>query len=50
MAKTTTELGDDGRPVTYKNTRARSRSEAPIPWTEGPGKSRRKRLARALWG
>jgi len=37
MAKTTTELGDDGRPVTYKSTRARRRSEAQlIPWTPGP--------------
>jgi hypothetical protein len=45
MAKTTTELGDDGRPVTYKNTRSRRRSEAKlIPWTKAPGK-----VARALW-
>lgn len=37
MAKHTTELGDDGRLVTYKATRARRRSEQRlIPWTPGP--------------
>lgn len=36
MAKTTTELGDDGRPVTYKSTRQRRKSEQFVPWTKGP--------------
>lgn len=45
MAKTTTELGDDGRTHTYKNTRARRKSESRlIPWTKPPSK-----IARALW-
>lgn len=37
MARTTTELGDDGRVHTYKSTRARRASEARlIGWTAGP--------------
>ena len=37
MAKTTTEMGDDGRIVSYKNTRSRRKSEAQlIPMTPGP--------------
>lgn len=37
MAKHTTELGDDGRVVTYKATRARRQSEARlIPFTPAP--------------
>jgi len=50
MAKTTTEMGDDGRVVTYKNTRSRGKSEAQlIGWTKGPT-TRRAKVARALWG
>lgn len=37
MAKHTTEMGDDGRLVTYKATRARRKSEAQlIPFMPGP--------------
>lgn len=37
MAKTTTEMDDDGRVRTYKSTRARRASEQRlIPWTPGP--------------
>lgn len=37
MAKTVTEMGDDGRIVSHKSTRARRRSEAQlIPWTKAP--------------
>lgn len=37
MAKRVTEIGDDGRLVTYKSTRARRKSESRlIPWTPGP--------------
>jgi len=37
MAKTVTEMGDDGRIVTHKPTRHQRRSEARlIPWTPGP--------------
>lgn len=49
MGKTTTEMGDDGRIHTYKNTRARRKSEERIPWTPGPT-TRRAKVARALWG
>jgi len=52
MAKTTTttELGDDGRPVTYKTTKALRRSEARlIPWTAGP-QTRWQRIKRAAVG
>lgn len=50
MGKTTTEMGDDGRIHTYKNTRARKKSESQlIPWTKGPT-TRRAKAARALWG
>lgn len=50
MAKTTTMLGDDGKPVTFLNTRARRKSESQlIPWTEGPT-TRGKKIRRALWG
>jgi hypothetical protein len=50
MAKTTTEMGDDGRIVTYKNSRSRQKSAArEIPWTKGPT-TRRAKVARALWG
>lgn len=50
MAKTTTELGDDGRPVTYKTSRHQRKSEQRlIPWTRGP-QTRRAKIARTLWG
>jgi hypothetical protein len=50
MAKTTTEMDDDGRIHQYKSTRARRRSETQlIPWTPGPT-TKRAKLARALWG
>lgn len=50
MAKHTTELDDDGRMVTYKDTKARRKSQARlIPWTAGPT-TRRQRIARSLWG
>jgi hypothetical protein len=50
MAKTVTRMDDDGRVVSHKQTRARSKSEAQlIPWTAGP-QNRRQKLARALWG
>lgn len=50
MAKTTTEMGDDGRIHTYKNTRSRKKSERRlIPWTAGP-QNWRQRAARNLWG
>ncbi|GLW32292.1 hypothetical protein [Actinoplanes regularis] len=50
MAKRTTEMDDDGRVVTYKNTRHRRRSEERlIPWTDGP-RTRGQKIARALWG
>ena len=50
MAKTTTEMGDDGRIHTYKNTRARKKSESQlVPWTKGP-QNWRQRAARNLWG
>lgn len=50
MAKTTTELGDDGRPVTWKKTRHQSRSEQRlIPWTPGP-KTRWQKFKRDAWG
>ncbi len=50
MVKRVTELDDDLNPVTYKNTRARRRSEAQlIPWSKGP-RTRGQRIARALWG
>lgn len=50
MAKTTTELGDDGRPVTYTSTRARRKSEERlIPWTKGP-QTRLQKIKRNLVG
>jgi hypothetical protein len=50
MAKRTTELGDDGRPVTYTATRAQRRSEERlIPWTPGP-RTRWQRFKRAAVG
>lgn len=50
MGKRTTELNDDGQVVSYKNTRARKKSEAQlIGWTAGPT-TRRAKAARALWG
>lgn len=50
MAKHTTELGVDGRPVTYKHTRARRRSESElIPWTPGP-QTRWQKIKRAAVG
>jgi hypothetical protein len=50
MGKTTTELGDDGRPVTYKSTRARRKSESRlIPLTPGP-QTRLQRIVRAAVG
>jgi hypothetical protein len=45
MAKRVTQMGDDGKIHTYKNTRARRKSEErEIPWTKAPGK-----VAQALW-
>ncbi len=50
MAKRTTELGDDGQVVSYKNTRARRKSESKlIGWTPGPQTVGQK-ARRALWG
>jgi hypothetical protein len=50
MAKTMTEIGDDGRIVSHKPTRHQRKStERLIPWTEGPTTTRG-RIARALWG
>jgi hypothetical protein len=50
MAKTVTQMDDDGRIVTHKQTRSRSKSEAQlIGWTRGP-QTRAQKLARALWG
>lgn len=50
MGKTTTELGEDGRPVTYRSTRARRASEARlIPFTPGP-RTRWKKFVRAAVG
>lgn len=37
MAKRVTEIGDDGRLVSYTRTRAMRKSESRlIPWTPGP--------------
>ncbi len=50
MAKTTTEMDDFGRVVSYRNTRARRKSESQlIGWTRGP-QTRGQKIARALWG
>lgn len=50
MAKTVTQLGDDGKVVSHKLTRDQRKSEARlIPWTPGP-RTRGQRIARALWG
>lgn len=50
MAKTTTEMGDDGRIHTYKATRHQRKSEQRlIPWTPGP-KNLRQRIIRNLIG
>ena len=50
MAKTRTEMDDDGRIVTSEVTRARKKSESRlIPWTAGP-QNWRQRAARNLWG
>ena len=50
MAKKVTEMDDDGRVVSYKNTRSRRKSEARlIPWTAGPT-TKRAKILRALVG
>lgn len=50
MAKTVTQMDDNGRIVTHKETRSQRKSEArAIPWTSGP-QTRGQRIARALWG
>jgi hypothetical protein len=50
MAKRTTELDDDGRPVTYTATRSRRKSEQRlIPWTRGP-QTRWQKFKRAAVG
>lgn len=50
MGKKVTELGDDGRIVSHKPTRAQRKStEQLIPWTQGPT-TRRAKIARSLWG
>lgn len=50
MARTRTEMDDDGRIVTHKVSRSQRKSEQRlIPWTEGP-KNWRQRAARNLWG
>jgi hypothetical protein len=50
MAKTKTEMDDDGRIHTYKNTRSRRASESQlIPWTPGP-KNRWQKFVRSAIG
>lgn len=50
MKRHVTEIGDDGRIVTYAVTKAMRKSAArPIPWTRGP-RTPAQKLARALWG
>lgn len=49
----THEFGADGKPRVVEEkglTRAQRKSLAEMPWTKGPGNSKLKRAARALWG